>query len=86
VDADRAGPAVSVSGRRGGTARGGGPALGRQGRAGPAAVCCSCFLFFSFSFTFPNLSPNQFKQQTTLNSNQDLNPTLKNNAPACMQQ
>jgi hypothetical protein len=42
------------------------------------------FLFFSFSFT--NLFQTNLNHKQTLNSNQDLNPTTKNNAPACMQQ
>jgi hypothetical protein len=63
---------------------GAGP-IGEAGRA--AAVVWVSFFFFSFFFfKSKSLFPNQINFKQTPNSNRDLNPATKNNAPACMQQ
>jgi hypothetical protein len=63
-------------------------ALGRLGLGGLG--CYGLRVWFSFFFPFPFSNPNLLKPKINykqpLNSNQDLNPTIKNNAPACMQQ
>jgi hypothetical protein len=45
------------------------------------------FFFFFFFVSIPNsYFQTKLNNKQTSNSNQDLNPTTKNNAPACMPQ
>jgi hypothetical protein len=64
--------------------------LGRAGPKGKQAGLLRrfgfLFFFFLFLFQIQILFPNQINYKQTPNSNRDLNPATKNNAPACMQQ